>query len=163
MQWQFRKWLEWVVLDNRICLFDRRPFGSSDDVLLAESPLSVEGRAEILAAIQELKPKAGGKDFRADGVMDGTGLRIVFSSDGTKGSDDIVLENAWVDVVGHFYETINRFTPPEHRLKFRDIVTSDPDMRHHLVTTRTLKQVEQIYGPTRQTAWWCVWRSFLAD
>lgn len=160
VQWQLRDWLEWVVLDDQLCVFRRSSMNEASNALLAAAPLRAEDKAEIVRAIRDVKATAGGKDFRDDGSADGTELHIAFSSDGNEGPDDIVLANVWVDVVGPFYDIINRYAPRDYRLKFRDVVSTDPPAQRPSITVRTLKEYDRVFSPPPRTPWWCVWRAF---
>lgn len=161
-QWTMRDLVEWIVLRDRV-LVVRRNSLVRDDELLASAPLPPERREEIVAATRRLRTEVGGMHFQDDDVMDGLQLTVLFSPDGTEGVDDVVLANAWSEVVGPIVDLVNRAAPSEYPLGFREDVGREEPGRRRIVTVRTLREHERLFRGVPRTAWWCWWRALAVE
>ena len=76
--------VEWVRVPSRF-----------DKLKAPSAPIAPRDHDKIAALVRAIGPEVRGKDWSAEGVIDGLWLNVCFSRTGERGLDDIELNNAW--------------------------------------------------------------------
>jgi hypothetical protein len=147
---------EWIVLKDRLLVIDRHRTRGGSDQIAANFPLKAEDRSAIENAIASLTAEVRGRAFDA-GAMDGIGLRVSFSPDGTPDqSTDIVLENTWHGEVEPLVRSISKITNHDNAIAFPQIIKSMDILHGQSPINLPLAEYERCrYGS--RLPWWCWW------
>lgn len=145
-----------IVLPNEIRVFHRNNYVGGTDALLAVAPLSVAQRDMIAAAIAAVPASVRGREHTSGG-LDGRSLRISFTSDGSRGLDDIFLKNAWREEVAPLVDAVSGCLPLGQNIDFKANLLRFSDLNAGPLTAWTWAQKDAMQ-PQPAVPWWCVWR-----
>ncbi|MCX6951777.1 MAG: hypothetical protein NTV51_06375 [Verrucomicrobia bacterium] len=159
-RWDMSDCRRWIVLDDRIMVVDVSGRSGGEDIIQATAKLEPEGLRQILELIDSTKKKAGGMDFRTEG-MDGLQLYITFNPDGSGGQEGISISNAQVPEVTPLLDLISQLGPKEYPIEFDRIVSQDDRFPKAPIIRRSLREREKLDWPEPKTPWWCVWRKLV--
>jgi len=156
--WDMHDGRKWIVLRDRILVVDEHGTVGSEPAIAGSAPLDAEGLARIKGAIAKLHPAALGKDYRAEGVADGLGLGINFSSDGERGPTSVWISNTWVEDFRPLVAAVSELGPKDCRIDFIESITTDENLRHHRTIVRTLEEWENSPWEGPNLPWFGLWR-----
>lgn len=146
------------MLEDEIRVIDRDGAGPTEDARVTSALLTPRDRNEIIDLLRAIGPEVRGKDWMAKSVVDGWYLSVRFSRSGERSSEDIELNNVWIDEIGPLVEAISRFGPMDDPINYRQMITGDPDLRNYRPIVHSLKEKYAFRGPPPRMPWWCVWR-----
>jgi hypothetical protein len=159
-QWGLHDSREWIVLADRLLVIDRNSYVGGSDAIVADYPLRDTDREAIRGAIATLPSSVRGQAFDS-GVMDGIGLKVSFSADGSPNNEtDILLQNVWRSEVETLLNAISAVAGKDHWIGFAssieqmDFIRSRPE-----ATSMSLADYEELYN-AMPLPWWCWWPRF---
>lgn len=151
----------WIILPDRILVVDDNGYVGGEPSIAGQADLSADGLARIKEALAKITPSMRGKDYRAEGVLDGTHLDISFDPDGKPGPDSIRISNTWVEELRPLLTTVSELSPKECPNRFIEQMTTDEQLREYPTTVTTLEERDRLSWSEPNTPWWCVWRKWL--
>jgi len=154
-----REGRSWIVLKDRILVIDENSYVGNEPAIVGSVPLTAAGLASIQEAIAKLPVNSRGKAYRDEGILDGTQVRILFDQAGENSSDDIVINNVWVEDFRPLLTTVSALAPKEQPIGFIDYMTNDENPQNRIMTVRTLEDMEErLNWGAPIPPWWCFWR-----
>ena len=151
----------WIVLSDRILVVDDNGRVGGEPSMVGSAPLDEAGIARIKEAMGKLPSSVRGKDYRADGVLDGISLDISFDSEGKEAPDSVTISNTWVAGFGPLLTAISELAPKDCPIGFIEYMATDDRLRNYPATVRTRDEWDKISWGRPNTPWWCVWRKWL--
>jgi hypothetical protein len=159
-QWN-RDGRSWIVLPDHILVIDENGYVGGEPSIAGTVALDEAGIARIQDAMNKIPASMRGKDYRADGVLDGINLNILFDSEGKEGSDTISISNTWVEEFRPLLTAVSELSPADCPIHFIEYMTTEAHLRDYPTTVRTREEWDKILWSEPNTPWWCVWRRWL--
>jgi hypothetical protein len=149
---------EWIVLPDAIWAVKRARHAGEEDQVVRRALTSAD-HAIIAKIVRDIPASVRGKDVLANTLCEGERLSISFTPEGSDGLDNISLFGTWIPELAPLLDAIDQFGPKDHPIPFLRRTAQELYGDSHLVRTQAEAQVHDCFS--RETPWWCQWRSLI--
>ena len=144
--WGHAEAIVWAVQQDRVVVY--RVFDTdAPDELLADIPIAKAQVEKIKQAVSAIPKELRSRLYRPRGVLDGTMLRLTFTTDGQFASDRIEVQNLWFPWLGDIVAAISNVVPEARKIRFKEAIEKRnrrPDLPIETIS------IDEYYGEANQ-------------